>query len=163
MRKHIIVIALLGLGLAACGAPQAATTPSGSPSVEENTAKLVKYAQCMRENGVKDFPDPVNGQADLKVGGDSKVDLDSPEFKSAQEACKSLAPAGTQDSPADGEAVQAQLKFAACMRENGVKDFPDPKDGNLLIGGVDTSTPQFKAAMQKCRQFMPGGGPGGGQ
>ncbi|MFB9629043.1 hypothetical protein [Nonomuraea helvata] len=157
------MIAILGLGLAACGGDPQAATRAPSPSVDENTAKLVKYAQCMRQNGVPEFPDPVNGKLELKYGGDKALDINTPQFKSAQEACKSLAPAGTQSGPADGQQVQQMLKFANCMRENGVKNFPDPKDGNLMIDGVDPNTPQFKAAMQTCRKFMPGGGPAGGQ
>ncbi|MEU6721224.1 hypothetical protein ABZ897_58075 [Nonomuraea sp. NPDC046802] len=163
MTKRIIMIAIFGLGLAACGGTPQAAKPAGAPSVDENTANLVKYAQCMRQNGVPTFPDPVNGKLELKYGGDNALDINAPQFKTAQETCKSLAPAGTLSGPGDGQQVQQMLKFAECMRENGVKDFPDPKDGNLLIDGVDPETPQFKTAMQTCRKFMPGGGPAGGQ
>jgi hypothetical protein len=34
---------------------------SSKRSTKQQSASL-KFAQCIRENGVKDFPDPVNGQ-----------------------------------------------------------------------------------------------------
>jgi hypothetical protein len=52
---------------------------------------------------------------------------------------------------------QAALKFALCMRHNGVKDFPDPTPNEPLVdtnripsatgpGGMSA----LHAAMQKC-------------
>lgn len=55
-------------------------------------ASSLKYAKCMRAHGVTKFPDPdANGGIvlDPKV-----VDPSSPQFKSAQQACKSLMPGG---------------------------------------------------------------------
>jgi len=51
------------------------------------------------------------------------------------------------------------------MRANGVPDFPDPDaSGGFEFpegGGVDPSSPTFKAAQAKCQKFM-GPGPGSG-
>jgi hypothetical protein len=55
----------------------------------------------------------------------------------------------------------ASLKFAQCIRDNGVKDFPDPANGEPLVdtrripsternGGMSI----LNAAMQKCRSVM---------
>ncbi|WP_214318367.1 hypothetical protein [Nonomuraea sediminis] len=148
LTRTLAAVAILAT---ACGTPPAAK--SGDTEDPQ-----VKYAQCMRSNGVANFPDPVNGRLEIRYGKDG-VDPNSPQFKSAQAACKNLAPAGTQQGSADNQQVKQMLKFAACMREHGVKNFPDPKDGNLLIDGVDPNTPQFKAAMTACKQYMPGGGP----
>ena len=59
--------------------------------------------------------------------------------------------------------------FAACLTSHG---FPAslgssasaPKDalsivGVIVRGHVDPTSPQFRAAMQACRRFLPGGGP----
>jgi hypothetical protein len=59
--------------------------------------------------------------------------------------------------------------FSACMRKNGVPNFPDPDSkGNLRITGgqtrggrtfgVDPNSPQFKKAQQACRKLQPNGG-----
>jgi hypothetical protein len=51
------------------------------------------------------------------------------------------------------------------MRANGVPNFPDPKAGGGFLfharGGMNPSSPAFKAAQAKCRHFMPPG-PGSG-
>jgi hypothetical protein len=54
------------------------------------------------------------------------------------------------------------LKFGACMRENGVPDFPDPTvDEN---GGIDLTIPDgtdpatVEKAMEACRRYQPNGG-----
>jgi hypothetical protein len=54
---------------------------------------------------------------------------------------------------------KAALKFSRCMRANGVANFPDPgAGGSLQFGsgsGIDPRSPQFQAAMQKCRKDLP--------
>jgi hypothetical protein len=65
---------------------------------------------------------------------------------------------------------QNALKFAQCIRDNGVKDFPDPAADQPLI---DTNRiPSAKqaggmtilhAAMQKCRDLAAAAGATGGR
>ena len=50
----LAVIALLSAGCS--NAP--AETGSGGNENADNHEKAVKFAQCMRDNGVEDFPDP---------------------------------------------------------------------------------------------------------
>ncbi len=54
---------------------------------------------------------------------------------------------------------KAALKFSRCMRVNGVANFPDPgAGGSLQFGsgnGIDPRSPQFQAAMRKCRKDLP--------
>jgi len=59
------------------------------------------------------------------------------------------------------EQQSAALKFAQCIRENGVKDFPDPVNGQPLVDTTkipSASEPGGKAilraAMQKCRDAL---------
>jgi hypothetical protein len=49
------------------------------------------------------------------------------------------------------------------MRANGVPNFPDPSaaGGFQLGGGIDPSSPAFKAAEAKCQKTLPAG-PGSG-
>ena len=59
--------------------------------------------------------------------------------------------------------------FAACFRSHGFSasvghasapSSPSLNVFGVTIGGhVDPSSPQFQAAMQACRKFLPGGGP----
>ena len=55
---------------------------------------------------------------------------------------------------------QAQLlEYAACMRKNGVPDFPDPTGSGRIKLPEAPSSPTFEAAQEKCQKVMPGGGP----
>ncbi|MDX3107420.1 hypothetical protein [Nonomuraea angiospora] len=49
-----------------------------------------------------------------------------------------------------------KLKYAACMRSNGVPSFPDlDTSGAFTLDGKDTNTPQFKKAEEACKQHQP--------
>jgi len=59
-------------------------------------SQLVKYAQCMRAHGVPNFPDPktTNGGIGVPsgIGFDmSGINQKSPQYRSADQACQSLA------------------------------------------------------------------------
>jgi hypothetical protein len=113
----------------------------------------------MRAHGVANFPDPTaQGTFDLPAGMTG-----SQPFASADQACKSLAPAGslTNQGPTTAQLNQA-VKFVACMRQHGVPDFPDPSaNGTFQLAGgtnpVDPKSPQFESAMSACRTLLPAG------
>ncbi len=119
------------------------------------------YAQCMRDNGVSNFPDPdANGRFGA---GHESISRDDPKFKAANEKCRDLLPAGDKHDVVGPETVQNLVKFAQCMRENGVPDFPDPgADGKFPRDAEQKAhnDPQFQAASEKCRKDLPqhGGG-----
>jgi hypothetical protein len=50
---------------------------------------LHSFAQCMRENGLPNFPDPVDGGINLNGTG---LDPEAPEFEAAEKACIALLP-----------------------------------------------------------------------
>ena len=65
---------------------------------QHTIGQLVKYAQCMRAHGVPKFPDPRTTSGGIGVPGGftfdlagSGIDGKSPQFRSAQQACQSLA------------------------------------------------------------------------
>jgi len=151
-----------GLALSGCGGSDAGSgaQPSASAS-EDRAAAAVRYSQCMRQNGVPSFPDPVDGRLRLEARKGTDLDPDSTTFKAAQQACKALEPAGLQQQGQDPQQQGQMLKFVACMRQNGVPNMPDPQaDGRLLFNsgsGVDPDSQAFKDAQTKCRNLMPGG------
>ena len=157
----LIVMAAL---ISACGSSAPAETGTGSSSNTAASAqKGVKFAECMRSNGVSKFPDPGGSgkfTIDAVVNG-SSLDPSAPAFKQAISACKALEPAGFTGGKRNPEQMQAALKFAQCIRENGVKDFPDPINGQPLVdtnripsanqpGGMSI----LNAAMQNCRDLV---------
>ncbi len=80
--------------------PNGGEPPEPDP---ERLAKMREYAQCMRENGLPDFPDP-NEDGGIQFGGDG-LDPESPEFQAADKACEDVRPGepGGRSTKRDGE------------------------------------------------------------
>ena len=66
-------------------------------------------------------------------------------------------------SSASPSTTAAFVKFSACMRADGVPNFPDPTGGGGIhissSSGINPGSPAFQAAQSKCRHLLPGGGP----
>ncbi len=61
-------------------------------SSEANREANLQYSQCMRDQGIADFPDP-GPDGGIQLDG-NVLDLDSPQFQAADEACKQYMPGG---------------------------------------------------------------------
>jgi hypothetical protein len=112
----------------------------------------------MRSHGEPNFPDPTaQGSFSLPPG----ISTSSPQFQAADQACKALAPAGALSGQGPtSQQLSQTVKFVACMRKNGVPNFPDPTPQGGLQGGagsIDPSSPQFQAGMRVCRSLLPAG------
>jgi hypothetical protein len=83
----------------------------------------------MRANGVSDFPDP-NASGEFPSYG---ISVTPAVWKTAVAACKALEPPGAFSAKLTSTQFSAALKFARCIREHGVPDFPDPVNGQPLI------------------------------
>jgi hypothetical protein len=162
---------------AGCGSPSSnsGTNPgNGGNSAaqagngETRYQQAVAYAHCVRSHGYPAFPDPLpNGS----YPNNGTLDLSSPQFQTAARDCKNLEPAPNYGQYQAG--YRAMLRYSACMRQNGVLDYPDPvlSDNGVGIsfkrgtgpGEVNTRSPQFVGAAAKCRPLQPGGGSGGQQ
>jgi hypothetical protein len=156
----LATLATLAVIVAGCGSGSAGTSNSTAASGGNAThRKAVKFAECMRANGVSGFPDP-NASGELTidaVANGSSVDTSTPAFDQAISACRDLQPAGFTGHKRSAQQQENALRFAQCMRDNGIKDFPDPTPDGPLI---DTSRmpgspgalsiPGFKAAQEKC-------------
>ena len=122
--------------ISACGsnAPAATGSGIGGGSTAANVEKAVKFAECMRDNGVSEFPDP-NASGDFAYGikAGSPLDPGTAAWQQAIGACKDLEPPGFMPKTWTTEEIDARLKFARCIRENGMPDFPDPTDNGPLI------------------------------
>ena len=160
------LIAMVAL-ISACGSSAPAETGSSPNNSAANAQQAVRFAKCMRDNGVSDFPDPgASGKFTIDgIVNGSSLDLSTPAFKQAMSACKDLEPAGFTGSKRSSQEQQAALKFAKCMRENGVPDFPDPTPNGPLIdtsripsaaGRGARNIPGFPAAASKCTAIYSG-------
>ena len=153
------------------------TAGSGSaPSQTQLQQDALKYAECMRANGVPNFPDPEPGGGFLFQVG-TGIDPSSPAFKATQAKCKKLMPGGGPPGPGatthpSAQALAQMVKIAQCMRRHGISDFPDPRtsvpsnpfpagsgggvisdiDGVILVfpATIDTQSPAFTRAAAAC-------------
>jgi hypothetical protein len=178
--RPLAALAMLAVISAGCsnGAAENGTTDTvssagtGSNGAATTREKAVKFSDCMRENGVSDFPDPdASGAFTIEtIANGSSVDTSSVAFTQALTACKDLEPPGFTGETRSPEQQEAGLEFAQCIRDNGVKDFPDPALDQPLVdtNRIPSSNTQagmtiLNAAMQKCGQYASKAGVQGNQ
>jgi hypothetical protein len=179
------------LALTGCASPFGA--PAKAATADPRQAML-HFAQCMRQHGIT-MPDPSSdGSLSVQTSGPDSGSGSSalgpgpgdPAFQAAQTACQKYMPSGGPGTLTKQEAKAAQekgLKFAQCMRQHGLPDFPDPQTnpngggttfqgvqdsggpsagggpkGVMTINGqtfqVDPSSPEFQKAQQACSSIL---------
>jgi hypothetical protein len=155
-------VAVLAAG---CGGTSPATTANSAASQPPGTfaADAYRYAACMRDHGVANFPDPQvthsNGgtQVAIKVIGSAS----SPQFNAARTACRGILPMPSKSElaqQAQDRRIHTQdlVAFAHCLREHGITRFPDPDtQGQLSLqevqaDGIDLQSPAVRAAGLAC-------------
>ncbi|MEU6203222.1 hypothetical protein ABZ814_06505 [Micromonospora musae] len=168
MRRGLLALPLLlALGMAGCGGsgqePAVATAGGGTGAAQPSAAPVaqlsdderrLKFTACMRENGVE-MPDPEAGSGlRLRFGKGT----DPEKVQAAMEKCRQYLPNGGEKLKLDPAQLEQARKLAACMRANGVPEFPDPQpDGGLRLrlDELNVKAPEVRAAMEKCRQHAP--------
>ena len=151
--------------ISACGAsapPAISTGSSGDNPTATTAQQAVRFAECMRSNGVSKFPDPpASGTFTIDgIVNGSSLDPSTAAFTQAISACRQLEPAGFMGSKRSARQADAALTFARCIRTNGVPDFPDPANGQPLVdtnripsAATSSGMSILNAAMQKCHDF----------
>lgn len=178
------LLAVSALGLAACGysgSPHVAnlgkssgsTNGSGSTTTtlpNGNATRLLdEWADCMRRHGDPNQSDPTitaNNDIDIIWNPAIPGGIDG-TFKGGQgsdgpgQYCRAYLNAaqtalgGDQSAPSYSQSQE--VKFAACMRANGVANFPDPMAGRFVfqLGGnspLSPNSPTFQNASKVCTQ-----------
>jgi len=153
---------LIAAGVMAVGLLASACGGSSGGHSQDPLAQALAYAKCMRHHGVANFPDPVEGpNGHVSQGG---VDLNSPQVTAARQACRSLAPAGSNAQVVSAVQQRAFLAWAACLRANGVPDFPDPTFGSM---GPEFNIPKdanldtLQSSEHICEHYLAGKWAGG--
>lgn len=151
----LALVGVTGFGITGCSRAPAGATSSSSPAAAHDQA--VRFAECMRSNGIDEFPDPsASGTLTIdQIANGSSIDTSSAAFKQALDACQDLQPAGFTGTTRTAEQQKNALKFAQCMRDHGIKDFPDPTpDGPLIHVNGAHSIPGFQDAVDTCRAVL---------
>jgi len=140
---RVAIAVLGGASIAGCGSTGApsramASTRSGSSS-------RLQFSQCMRANGIPNFPDP--SPAGYQTTG---INLQSPAAESAFNVCIKHQHQSGQPPPTPESVRLQELTFAQCMRANGIPNFPDP-DANGNIQFPTTSPIPHSPAFQRAQ------------
>ena len=158
----LALVALISVISAGCGSNVASDTGTASSSgtggnkKATDQDKAVKFAECIRANGVPHFPDP-----DAKGESAFGIDVSPAVWQKAVDACKDLEPPGALSGKRSPKQQSDALRFAECVRENGVKDFPDPLNGDPLIDTTKIPSSNrpggmtiLNAATKKCGSIL---------
>ena len=157
----LAMVALIGAGCSIGSAENGTDSSTGTASSgasKKTTArdKAVKFAECIRAHGVPHFPDP-NAKGEYEFG----IDVSREVWTKAVSACKSLQPPGSLSSKRSPKQQTAGIRFAQCVRANGVKDFPDPVNGDPLVDTTKIPSSNqpggmtiLNAAMKKCGSVL---------
>jgi hypothetical protein len=174
-RSGVLTAVLIAVSCcaAACGGGSGTTPPASQGS--NIAGKAVAYADCMRAHGVANYPDPGSTVTGLN--------MNSSTFLSAREACAKLSPMPAVNTHATAEQIRQAVASAACIRDHGFPNFPDPivtstytpanegappsADGGTggstsysngilfkIPGSIDTSSPAFQAAAKACNSWL---------
>ncbi len=169
----VLLLVLASIVLGACGgssggssstsstsANASATTPTTATAPRPNGGRFSALRECLQKNGItlaKRTPGQTRPPGGGFLGGGSGPKLPAgvtrAQYEAAFKKCGgSLAGpgAGRFTSPAFKAAL---VKFADCMRENGV-NVPAPNTSGsgpiFNSSGLDTKSAAFKAAESKC-------------
>jgi len=178
---RVALLSVFALVLLACGGgdeaenfDEVASLQEGDGSSAGSVAERVgfedavlEFTGCMRDHGVEipDLQVDADGQARVPTEALENIDTESPEFTEAFVACVPiLTDAGALSLATDPEllgAVQDQLTdFAACMRTNGMPDFPDPNPGfdgsgsPFPLSALNPSDPRLGDALDVCQDLL---------
>lgn len=151
-RVVILVLPIsCAVAVAGCGSSGKSTASSGS----KTSLAFLKFSECMRANGVTNFPDPGAGGGGIK-SGITPGTAQSPAFRAANQACRKDLPGGGPPAVVPESVKLNMLKHAECMRAHGVSDYSDPTFPPG--GGIETfipssaqlDSPAFKTAAKAC-------------
>jgi hypothetical protein len=153
-------LALGSLALAACGGSN--DPKAGPPTDQQVRAAGLQFAKCMRKHGVN-MPDPQTTRGGgMQLGGPDMGRVNKTTMNRAEDACRKILERVRGPAPSKEEQQKFKeraLKFARCMREQGI-DFPDPtfESGGMkqrVGGGTGPNDPRFRDAAQKCQKYDP--------
>jgi hypothetical protein len=154
VRSLWIAIAVLGAAIAGCGSTGHPSRTAASARSGPNTA--LQFSQCMRANGLPNFPDPGPGGYQITPG--SGINPLSPANQAAFNACEKYLPQSGHPPPIPQSERQQELKFAQCMRANGVPNFPDPGANGAIQFPIDSPIPQSPAFQRAqngpCKKYL---------
>lgn len=168
--KAIMGATLASVAFAGCGGAAegdgSAGAGGGAARSQEAQDAMLRFAQCMREQGL-DVGDPgEDGLVRVSPRRGERGEPENPEkFRRAEQKCgrhmREAGPPPELSQERQHEFERKAVAFARCMREQGI-DIPDPEtDGRggvmqELPEGADPESARFREAEEECRGVAPG-------
>jgi hypothetical protein len=151
VKNLLPLFALAVVALAGCN-----PSDDSADSADGPRSAALQFADCMRTHGMTNFPDPDSSGTYTADGiaNDGRVDTSSPAWTRAIAACKSLEPAGFTGTRRSTDQQALAIKFAQCIREHGVPDFPDPEPDGPLVDTNRIPSSNSKAGMDAINAGM---------
>jgi hypothetical protein len=141
----------------ACGGTAGGHSAASAPPPDQAHVWL-SFAACLREHGANE-PDPTFDQS-----GSPQWSVDPKTLPpAATQACGSLLQSAHLQRPQSAPTaarLAALARYAQCLREHGVPDFPDPdpQTGSYPTTSDPTREPDWTTATRACQQLAPPGG-----
>jgi hypothetical protein len=157
-RMRLLGLAALFALVTACGGGGEADDGVASldePAAEKDAGEeklsdedqMLKYTECLRENGVEVEDAPAGGGGAVALPA---MPLDDVEGNEAFEKCEEHLPNGGEPEELSAEDLDAMRKQAKCLRDHGL-DVPDPTAENPMMEFNDTGDPEaMEKAMEAC-------------
>jgi hypothetical protein len=160
MKTQQILTAMAALALVAgCSGGKQAAKATPTPSADIHRMML-DVAQCARAHGAPNFPDPV-----LNAKGDWDFPQSQLNLQPKVTACDSLIIRMKRANPQKARPTvspQDLVKlrdYAACMRQQGVSDWPDPgPDGVFKVPARLRNPKRAERQDRVCFSKAPRGG-----
>jgi len=135
------------------GGSSATAVPKGNP-----TQLLDEWAGCIRSHGDPNQADPtIDANKDIRIFMENVPKALEDEVHGSTGPCSNyllaaeIALRGGQPAPADNPAQD--VRFADCIRANGIPNWPDPSangETNFNGTGVDPNSPAVQNATKLC-------------
>jgi hypothetical protein len=120
----IVAFSLLAAGCGGSPGSDVAQVGSTTTATQPAVPGALRFANCMRSNGVGHYPDPSSSGRPQSL---NRIDPNSPTFQTAYEACrKDLKSSGVGPPAPSAGQLRFALVFARCLRKHGFPQFPDP-------------------------------------
>jgi hypothetical protein len=165
-RTAFLAVGVLAIGIAVGGCGQdgegpgvatAARAPAAGSAagVADADEAAQRYGDCLRDAGVTMIEE---------VEGPPRVDKERTPITTltaAAEKCRQLAPVTDAPAKLSAQDLEKRRRQAACLREHGVPEYPDPDPDTGEPAMTDTlaqqlkTNPRFSAAMEACRGSSP--------
>jgi hypothetical protein len=152
-------------GTSSSGTSSGATPPAGAPPGGPNPGRFTAVRECLSKKGIT-LPRRTPGAPGGPLGGAGGTQL--PKGMTRTQFTEALKSCGATNRFGNGTGRfrrgfnnprfhQVLTRFAACLRQNGINVGEPNTSGKGPIfdtKGINTGSPQFRAASAKCRSTL---------